>query len=64
MIKGGKFIILVLYVDDFLLASSDKRMLHETMGFLSSNFVMKDDIITCFFCIMLLSADLLTSLLE
>jgi hypothetical protein len=32
-IKGGKFIILVLYVDDILLASSDKRMLHETKGF-------------------------------
>ena len=41
-IKGGKFIILVLYVDDILLASSDKRMLHETKGFLSSNFDMKD----------------------
>jgi hypothetical protein len=32
----------VLYVDDILLASSDKRMLHETKGFLSSNFDMKD----------------------
>jgi hypothetical protein len=41
-IKGGKFIILVLYVDDILLASSDKCMLHETKGFLSSNFDMKD----------------------
>jgi hypothetical protein len=40
--KGGKFIILVLYVDDILLASSDKNMLHETKGFLSSNFDMKD----------------------
>ena len=41
-IKGGKFIILVLYVDDILLASSDKCMLHETKGFLSSNFDTKD----------------------
>jgi len=40
--KGSKFIILVLYVDDILLASSDKNMLHETKGFLSSNFDMKD----------------------
>jgi len=40
--KGGKFVILVLYVDDILLASSDKNMLHETKGFLSSNFDMKD----------------------
>jgi hypothetical protein len=40
--KGGKFIILVFYVDDILLASSDKRMLHETKGFLSSNFDIKD----------------------
>jgi hypothetical protein len=40
--KGGKFIILVLYVDAILLASSDKNMLHETKGFLSSNFDMKN----------------------
>ena len=38
----GKFIILVLYVDDILLASSDKRLLHETKGFLSLDFDMKD----------------------
>jgi hypothetical protein len=36
------FIILVLYVDDILLACSDKNLLHETNGFLSSNFDMKD----------------------
>jgi hypothetical protein len=36
------FIILVLYVDDILLACGDKNMLHETKGFLSSNFDMKD----------------------
>nr|CAE05252.2 OSJNBb0115I09.14 [Oryza sativa Japonica Group] len=40
--KGGKFIILVLYVDDILLASSDINMLHQTKEFLSSNFDMKD----------------------
>jgi hypothetical protein len=40
--KGEKFIILVLYVDAILLASSDKNMLHETKGFLSSNFDMKN----------------------
>ena len=41
-IKVSSFIILVLYVDDILLASSDKNLLHETKGFLSSNFDMKD----------------------
>jgi hypothetical protein len=37
-IKGSMFIVLVLYVDDILLASSDKNLLYETKGFLSSNF--------------------------
>jgi hypothetical protein len=41
-IKGSMFIILVLYVDDFLLVSSDKNLLHEIRGFLLSNFDMKD----------------------
>ena len=41
-IKGSSFIILVLYVDDILLASSDKNLLYETKGILSSNFDMKD----------------------
>jgi hypothetical protein len=36
------FIILVLYVDDILLVCSDKNLLHDTKGFLSSNFDMKD----------------------
>jgi hypothetical protein len=36
------FIIIVLYVDDILLASSDKNLLYEIKGFLSSNFDMKD----------------------
>ncbi|KAK1626067.1 hypothetical protein QYE76_000382 [Lolium multiflorum] len=40
--KGSRFTILVLYVDDILLACSDKDMLHETKNFLSSNFDMKD----------------------
>ena len=40
--SGSKFIILVLYVDDILLASSDVELLHETKQFLSSKFDMKD----------------------
>jgi hypothetical protein len=40
--KGKDFTILVLYVDDILLASSDKNMLYEIKSFLSSNFDMKD----------------------
>jgi hypothetical protein len=40
--KIGKFIFLVLYVDDILLASSDVYLLLETKSFLSSHFDMKD----------------------
>ena len=40
--SGSKFIILVLYVDDILLASSDVKLLHETKWFLSSKFDMTD----------------------
>ena len=40
--KNGKFIFLILYVDDILLASSDVNLLLETKKFLSSNFDMKD----------------------
>jgi hypothetical protein len=40
--RKGKYIFLVLYVDDILLASSDKDLLAETKRFLSSNFDMKD----------------------
>jgi hypothetical protein len=40
--KSGKFIFLILYVDDILLASSDVSLLLETKKFLSSNFDMKD----------------------
>ena len=40
--KNGKFIFLVLYVDDILLASSDVSLLQETKKFLSSKLDMKD----------------------
>jgi hypothetical protein len=40
--KNGKFIFLILYVDDILLACSDVNLLLETKKFLSSNFDMKD----------------------
>ena len=40
--KNGKFIFLILYVDDILLTSSDVNLLLETKKFLSSNFDMKD----------------------
>ena len=38
----SKFIFLILYVDDILLAISDIGLLHETKKFLSKNFEMKD----------------------
>ena len=40
--SGSKYICLVLYVDDILLATNDIGMLHETKRFLSRNFKMKD----------------------
>ena len=40
--KNGKFIFLILYVDDILLASSDVSLLLETKKFLSSKFDMQD----------------------
>jgi hypothetical protein len=40
--KNGKFIFLILYVDDILLASSDIDLLLETKKFLSLKFDMKD----------------------
>jgi hypothetical protein len=40
--RSGKFIFLILYVDDILLASSDVSLLLETKSVLSSNFDMKD----------------------
>ena len=40
--SGSKFIILILYVDDIVLASSNIGLLHETKKFISKNFEMKD----------------------
>nr|GEV00914.1 putative zinc finger, CCHC-type [Tanacetum cinerariifolium] len=40
--SGSNFIILVLYVDDILLASNNIDLLHESQRFLSRNFDMKD----------------------
>ena len=40
--KSGKFIFLILYVDDILLVSGDVGLLLETKKFLSLNIDMKD----------------------
>ena len=40
--RMGKYIFLILYVDDILLASSDVNLLLEIKKFLSSKFDMKD----------------------
>ena len=40
--KNRKFIFLILYVDDILLASSDVDLLLETKKFLSLKFYIKD----------------------
>lgn len=40
--SGSKFILLVLYVDDILLASSCQQLLQSTKRMLSENFEMKD----------------------
>ncbi|RDX75651.1 hypothetical protein CR513_44444, partial [Mucuna pruriens] len=40
--SGSKYIFLVLYVDDILLANSDTGLLYETKRFLTNNFKMKD----------------------
>ena len=42
MFKNGKYIFLILYVDDILLASSDVSLLQETKKYLSSNFDITD----------------------
>ena len=41
-VSGSNFILLVLYLDDILLASNNLNLLYETKGFLSQNFEMKD----------------------
>ncbi|KAL5823734.1 hypothetical protein ACOSQ4_021634 [Xanthoceras sorbifolium] len=41
-VSGSKICFLVLYVDDILLATNDKGLLHEVKQFLSENFDMKD----------------------
>ncbi|WVZ23370.1 hypothetical protein V8G54_001914 [Vigna mungo] len=40
-VSRSKFVILVLYVDDILLAANDIGMLHDVKKFLSNNFKMK-----------------------
>ena len=40
--SGNKFVILVLYVDDILLATNDIAMLHDVKKYLSNNFEIKD----------------------
>ena len=41
-VSGSKVCFLVLYVNDILLATNDKSLLHEVKQFLSKNFDMKD----------------------
>ena len=41
MFSGRKYIFLVLYVDDILLATDDLNLLCDTKNFLSNNFEMK-----------------------
>ena len=40
--SGSKYIFLILYVDDILLATNDIGLLHETKRFLLKQFEMKD----------------------
>ncbi|KAL8121654.1 hypothetical protein AgCh_018403 [Apium graveolens] len=40
--SGSKFIFLLLYVDDILLATNDIGLLHDTKKFLTNQFEMKD----------------------
>ncbi|RDY14715.1 hypothetical protein CR513_00175, partial [Mucuna pruriens] len=40
--NGSKYIFLVLYVNDILLANSDTCLFHETKRFFMNNFKMKD----------------------
>ncbi|KAL6323342.1 hypothetical protein AAG906_029349 [Vitis piasezkii] len=41
-VNGSKYIFMVLYIDDILLASSDVNLLNDTKRILSTNFDMKD----------------------
>ena len=41
-VGGSKFIFMVLYVDDILLANSDVNLLNDTKRLLSANFDMND----------------------
>ena len=41
-VSGSKICYLILYVDDILLASNDKGLLHEVKQFLSKKFDMKN----------------------
>ena len=41
-VSGSKICFLVLYVDDILLATNNKGLLHEVKQFLSKHFDMKD----------------------
>ncbi|RVW58556.1 Retrovirus-related Pol polyprotein from transposon TNT 1-94 [Vitis vinifera] len=42
VVNGSKYIFMVLYIDDILLASSDVNLLNDTKRILSANFDMKD----------------------
>jgi hypothetical protein len=41
-VNGSKYIFLMFYVDDILLATNDNELLFETKRVLSSHFDMKD----------------------
>ena len=41
-VSGSKFVILLLYVDDIVLAANDIAMLHDVKKYLSNNIEMKD----------------------
>ena len=41
-VNGSKYIFMVLYIDDILLASSNVNLLNDTKRILSTNFNMKD----------------------
>ena len=40
--SGSKYIFLVLYVDNILLATNDLNLLRDIKKFMSNNFEMKD----------------------